>query len=403
MPQPRIAVIGGGIGACSLVYHLREQLAAKQLSMRVFEMGRGPGGRAATRTTREHPALRIDHGVPAFSAHSAAFTSLCTDLTGAGVLRQCTPTSAAFGTLTAQGAFVAEDAAVAPKRFAAADGKGMNALCDALLRGGDLGANPLCEVSFGNMVSHVDRSADGQWCLADKKGEALSDGFDWLIVTSTALAHPRWRSTFGGEPPLVRAAASVGDASLDEALTALAPLTSKPVTACLLAYDGEAAAEWAALPFYKAAVEDDDELSRIVVQRISPSLTAVALHSTHSFAHGASHVYGKTSTAARLAGAASDEQAEAELLEQLLSAASRRLGGAVSAAHLRSPAWGPHLHRWGAAFPDAPLLSADQAVVQSARVAFCGDYVAGDRAGTVEGAALSGMHTADALKRALGL
>ena len=46
-----------------------------------------------------------------------------------------------------------------------------------------------------------------------------------------------------------------------------------------------------------------------------------ALHSTHDFARSASHVYGKTSTAARLAGAASDEQLEAELLDTMLAAA----------------------------------------------------------------------------------
>ena len=70
---------------------------------------------------------------------------------------------------------------------------------------------------------------------------------------------------------------------------------------------------------------------------------------------------------------------------------------------MHAPAWGPHLHRWGAAFPDAPLLPVELAVVPSARVAFSGDFVAGERAGSVEGAALSGMRTASALKQALGL
>ena len=50
-----------------------------------------------------------------------------------------------------------------------------------------------------------------------------------------------------------------------------------------------------------------------------------------------------------------------------------------------------------------PLLPVELAVVPSARVAFSGDFVAGERAGSVEGAALSGMRTASALKQALGL
>ena len=403
MPTPRVAIVGGGVGACSLVYGMRSHLAANKISISLIEMGRGPGGRAATRTTRENKALRIDHGAPAFAAHTDSFAALCDSLTEFGALVGCGSTPA-FGVLQADGTFVAEDANSAPKRYRAAEGKGMSVLCDALLRGGDINAEPLCDLTFGTMVSRVDcTSPGGQWSLVDKKGAELGDDFDWLVVTSTALAHPRWRSTFGGEPPLVQAATKLGDGALDATLASLAPLTSKPVTACLLAYEGEAAAAWSALPFAKTVVEEDEVLSRIVVQRVAPSLTAVALHSTHDFARSASHVYGKTSTAARLAGAASDEQLEAELLDTMLAAAERRLSGMLGATHVRSAAWGPHLHRWGAAFPDAPLLPIEQAIVPSARVAFCGDYIAGERAGTVEGAALSGLHTAEALEQALGL
>ena len=49
-------------------------------------------------------------------------------------------------------------------------------------------------------------------------------------------------------------------------MAALAPLSAKPVTACLLAYEAEAAAAVAALPFFKARVEEDATLARIVVQ-----------------------------------------------------------------------------------------------------------------------------------------
>ena len=177
---------------------------------------------------------------------------------------------------------------------------------------------------------------------------------------------------------------------------------------CAKAYEAEAAAAWASLPFYKARVEEDETLSRVVVQRLSPTLTAVVLHSTHAFSSGVAHVYGATSTAARLAGAASDKEQEKQVLQAMLSAAASRLGpmlGESAAASVHSPAWGPHLHRWGAAFPDAPLLPEGEALVPSASVAFSGDYVDGGegRAGSVEGAALSGLRTAEALVAALGL
>lgn len=378
--------------------------------------------------TREKPGLRVDHGVPSFAAHTPAFTALCERLVETNALQRCgggVENGSAFGVLTADGRFEAEDAASAPNRYRAPEGKGINSLCDALLRGGDGAADapPIAHTSLSTMVSKVEpiplsaglQSACGAggvggWRLTSNKGEALGD-FDWLVVTSTAIGHPRWRAAFGGEPPLVEAAAALGDTALDAALAALAPLSAKPVTACLLAYEAEAAAAVAALPFFKARVDDDDTLARIVVQRVRADLTTVVLHSTHEFAHSCAHVYGATSTAARIAGASSDEGEESRILAAMLDAAERRLahllGGSAASAALRSPAWGPHLHRWGSAFPDAPLLPEAHSLVPSARVAFCGDFVeiegesGAARAGSVEGAALSGLRLAEQLQLAM--
>ena len=99
---------------------------------------------------------------------------------------------------------------------------------------------------------------------------------------------------------------------------------------------------------------------------------------------------------------------ESRILAAMLAAAEKRLGhllgGSAATAALRSPAWGPHLHRWGSAFPDAPLLPEAHSLVPSARVAFCGDFVETEgeggaaRAGSVEGAALSGLRLAEQLQ-----
>ena len=99
------------MAASSLVYGMRETLAAKQLSMSVFEMGRAAGGRAATRTTRERPALQINHGAPAFAAHTPSFATLCEKLTEAGALKSL-PTPA---TLKVGGTL--RPAVVVPKVF----------------------------------------------------------------------------------------------------------------------------------------------------------------------------------------------------------------------------------------------------------------------------------------------
>eukprot|EP00966_Prymnesium_polylepis_P105605 2445961-Prymnesium_polylepis.1 len=77
------------------------------------------------------------------------------------------------------------------------------------------------------MVRTVEPMEEGGWRLTSKQGDALGE-FDWLVVSSSTVAHPRWRGVFGGEPPMADAAAALGDASLTAALERLAQLRSLP-------------------------------------------------------------------------------------------------------------------------------------------------------------------------------
>ena len=390
---PRIAVIGGGVSGCALVHGLRNELKAGRLSVSLFEIGRGVGGRTATRRTRDLKALSIDHGAPAFSARTAPFLQLCESL-NLSRLDTSQPTGA-FVTLTKGGEIVPERDP--PPRFSGGEA-GIGTFAETLLRGGaPPGEEPLARTVFSTQVKTAEKTAEGTWRLSDRNGDDLGE-YDWLVATSSGFAHPRWTSQFGGLPPLVAAAQAMGDGALDASLAALAPLTSNPVTACLMAFDGERAAAWAALPFFKASFDGHPTIARLVVRRLGPTLTAVVAHSTHDFARGeaALDVYGGKSAAARVGGAMADATRETALLAEMLGALSDAL---VAPGHLRptdleQPAWGPHLHRWGAAFPGEPLLAPEHALVPSARVAFSGDFVAGERAGSVEGAVLSGLSTA---------
>ena len=86
----------------------------------------------------------------------------------------------------------------------------------------------------------------------------------------------------------------------------------------------------------------------------------------------------------------------------MLAAAERRLVPRwLTAEQVHAAAWGPHLHRWGSAFPAGPFLDPADSFLPSAHVAFCGDYIEGPHAGSVEGAVLSGLRTAQHLSTAL--
>lgn len=367
--------------------------------MHLFEMGRSVGGRTATRRTREFKALSIDHGAPAFSARTVPFLQLCESL-NLTRLDSDQPTGA-FVTLTKGGEVVPERDP--PPRFSGGEA-GIGVFAETLLRGGAPPGEeePLARTVFSTQVKAAEKTAEGTWRLSDRNGDDLGE-YDWLVATSSGFAHPRWTSTFGGAPPLVAAAQTLGDGALDASLAALAPLTSNPVTACLMAFEGERAAAWAALPFFKASFDGHPTIARLVVRRISSTLTAVVAHSTHDFAREGETVYGAKSAAARVGGAAADAAREAAVLQQMLDALREALvaPGHLRTADLEQPAWGPHLHRWGAAFPGVPLLAPEHALVPSARVAFCGDFVAGARAGSVEGAVLSGLNTAAQLAEVL--
>ncbi|MDJ0764223.1 MAG: FAD-dependent oxidoreductase [Myxococcota bacterium] len=64
--QPVVAVIGAGISG-SMCAH---RLTADGCQVTVFDKGRGPGGRMATRRTNEY---QVDHGAPYFTCHASMF------------------------------------------------------------------------------------------------------------------------------------------------------------------------------------------------------------------------------------------------------------------------------------------------------------------------------------------
>ena len=64
-----LGIIGAGPAGCALAAALR--LRGWGGTITLLEIGRGPGGRAATRRSRSDPALAINHGAPLFNIRSA--------------------------------------------------------------------------------------------------------------------------------------------------------------------------------------------------------------------------------------------------------------------------------------------------------------------------------------------
>lgn len=77
-----LAVIGAGAAGCACVAALRRQGWAGPISL--WESGRGPGGRTATRRSRTDAGLRIDHGAPLFNLTTSPPPALLEPLLAGG-------------------------------------------------------------------------------------------------------------------------------------------------------------------------------------------------------------------------------------------------------------------------------------------------------------------------------
>ena len=385
-----VAIIGGGIAGCASARRLAQRLGAERIRITLYDIGRGPGGRASTRTTRKLPHLKINHGAPYADIRSTLGKSLVEDAAEVfcGV-------SGSLDAIT--GKFTKHESSDSEqiKYVTGANGQ-MSEIAAALIRN----TTPAIDTRYKTMVRSLSKNRGGQWELLDQDQHVVGSA-DWLVVAGSGIAHPRWSSTFGGEPPLVAAQQKYSDSLLRKSLTEIAKQQTSPVLAVLVAFSGPRAREWLTLGYNVATIKDSSVLSKVVIQGgekdNDDAWCSVVLHSTEDFALKNTGVYGASSSAARIGEAASDASREEALVKEMIVALDE-IPSVPAVEASPSCDYGPVLHRWGNAFPKGKALPRDLSFVPSSKVAFCGDYVAYDddvRFGSFESALLSGTAAGD--------
>ncbi|NBW62614.1 MAG: hypothetical protein EBR33_05355 [Synechococcaceae bacterium WB4_1_0192] len=316
-------MIGAGVSGCSLAAALRRLGWGGSLTL--LEIGRGPGGRSATRRSRRDPALAINHGAPLFNITASPEPQLLEPLRRGGWLQ---PFAGASHSLDANGQL------------------------------GPLGADPFCSGQLWQGQPQMDDLCRGLLSLA-----AASGGWDDI--------------------PLQRAAALLEDPQLNRAAAALAAIDSSPGCQLLLTLPEATAQRWRLQPWrlltFTGAAQQRWGLRRVSQQPQRDGRWAVVAESSADFASRHRQVYGSRSSAAQLLGAPADLEAEQQVMAALERALQAALGLTTTGAERQ-------LMRWGAAFPHPPGLDPALALCQASRIGFCGDTIAGPGFGRVEGA-----------------
>ena len=237
-------MIGAGVAACALVAGLRR--GGWQGAITLWEAGRGPGGRAATRRSRRDAGLRIDHGAPLLNLVETPAPELVAPLLADGWLVPWREPAAVLG---GDGALRPAEADPLLRGVLHRGRNGMDDLCRGLLALAEAeGPSGRLSTRFGTLVRHLEPRTPGGWRLRDGSGATLGEA-DWLVLSGTLLAHPRAVDLFGWpEVPLRRAAAVLGDPALDAALEAIAALDMEARGNLLLTIEAAAAASWGLCP-----------------------------------------------------------------------------------------------------------------------------------------------------------
>ena len=157
--QPlRVGVVGAGVAGSVLAKKLKD--AGAQVT--IFEMGRGAGGRMATRRTRELPGLAINHGAPMFAIRHIPVRQLIEPLVAAGMLDKWEGRVVNIDSINYEAATMNVNGDTYHSRT------DIN-MCEVLVQG--------IETKFGTQVVKIEKEGE-EWVFFSKDRSTLGR-FDW--------------------------------------------------------------------------------------------------------------------------------------------------------------------------------------------------------------------------------
>ena len=321
-----IAIIGAGLSGLSCA----NALANSGASVRVYDKGRGPGGRTSTRRAEvDGVELSFDHGAQYFTVRDPRIESQLRQWTRVGVAKQW----------EARVAVLARDGAVESyserPRFVGTPT--MSAICKHLAVDRD--------VRCGVTISRIERH-DGRIALYDANANALGT-YDRVVCTA----------------PPEQTAALLADA-VPELAARAREVVMKPCWALMVAFDSPLD-----VPFDGAFINDGplSWIARMGSKPFRPDQPdAWVIHASPDWS--TEHLEGSPE----------------DILEALLGAFFRSVGRDARRPVYRSA------HRWRFAIAETPLAYGCLSD-QQAQVVACGDWTNGNR---VEGALLAGLNAA---------
>ncbi len=388
--QLRVAVAGAGVSGALAARRLAEAGAR----VTVFEAGRGPGGRMASRRAEiEGRAVYFDHGATYFSPKGEQLAALVDEWVSAGAAAQW---RGRFGALTWQpggGAEFALDAEAKPRFVGTPQ---MNAIARHLL------AHERIEAVFSTRIKSAALGDGGAWTLGDASGATLGDGAYDVLLSSDRL--------MGAKPPttaadtLLDARDGDGDGAalaLPRFAAAAAAVESSRSLVLMLGFAGDAAEAMRAVPLDAALVTPPADgidapavISYVSRDSSKPGRAGVddgggaplelwVAHATPAFAAAALDAQNAAVAAGADGADALRRDAEPALVAGFEALLARWLpGGALPPRAYAS------VHRWGAAFPSVPVEADGVPAIAEleGRFAAVGDYLSSPR---VEGAVVS--------------